>query len=115
MTTVFTKPQVINQGDKPAFAVIPWDEYESLVNNQIEPDESEIWFQNEVVKANVRGDSLIKAWREYLGLTQDELAVKASLKQPALARLEKSDANPRKSTLKKIAAAMEITIGQLME
>jgi DNA-binding XRE family transcriptional regulator len=113
--TELTKPQVITQNDKPAFAVIPWDEYESLVKNQIDPDESDIWFPNDVVKANVRGDCLIKAWREHLGLTQDELAVKASLKQPALARLEKPGANPRTSTLNKIAAAMEITIEQLME
>ncbi len=115
MITELIKPQVITQNNKPAFAVIPWDEYESLMNKQIEPDESDIWFPNDVVKANVRGDCLIKAWREHFGLTQDELAVKASLKQPALARLEKSDANPRKSTLKKIAEAMEITIEQLIE
>jgi len=90
VTTVFTKSQVIT-------------------------DESDIWFPNDVVKANVRGDCLIKAWREYLGLTQDELAAKANLKQPALARLEKSDANPGKSTLKKIADALEITVEQLIE
>ena len=115
MTTVLIKPQVITQNDRPAFAVIPWDEYESLINNQIEPDESNIWFPNDVVKANVRGDSLIKAWREHLGLTQKELAAKAGIKQPALARLEKPDANPRKSTLKKIADAMDLTVEQLME
>ncbi len=115
MITELTKPQVITQDNKPAFAVIPWDEYKALVNNQIEPDESDIWFPNDVVKANVRGDCLIKAWREYLGLTQDELAAKANLKKPALARLEKSDANPRKSTLKKIADALEITVEQLIE
>jgi len=115
VTTVLTKPQVIIQDDKPAFAVIPWDEYESLVKNQIPPDESDIWFPNEVVKVNVRGVSLIKAWREHFGLTQGELAAKANLKQPALARLEKPDANPRQSTLKKIADAMGITIEQLIE
>ncbi|MDZ7664150.1 MAG: helix-turn-helix transcriptional regulator [Desulfotignum sp.] len=52
---------------------------------------------------------------EYLGLTQEELAARAGIKQPALARLEKPDANPGIGTLKKLADAMGITIEQLRE
>lgn len=115
MTTALTNNvQIIEQGGKPAFAVIPWDEYQSLVE-RVESDESDVWFPHEVVKANVRGDSLIKAWREHLGMTQGELAAKAGIKQPALARMEKPDANPRNSSLAKLADAMGITIEQLME
>ena len=110
-----TDPQVITQNGKPAFAVIPWDEYQTLVHNQVTPDEPDTWFPNEVVKANVRGDSLIKAWREYFKLTQAELAKKAGMKQSALARLECSNASPRKSTLTKIADAMGISVDQLIE
>jgi transcriptional regulator with XRE-family HTH domain len=61
------------------------------------------------------GDSLIKAWREYLGLTQEELAAKTGIRQPALARLEKPGANPRAATLKKLADAMGILVGQLRD
>ena len=110
-----TDPQIIKQNGKPAFAVIPWSEYQALVRNQVTPDESDIWFPNEVVKANVRGDSLIKAWREYFQLTQAELAKKAGMKQSALARLESSSASPRKSTLAKLADAMGISVEQLIE
>jgi len=110
-----TNTQIITQDGQPAFAVIPWDEYQRLLKGQIEPDESDIWFPNDVVKANIRGDSLIKAWREHFGLTQGELAAKAGLKQPALARLEKADSTPRKSTLKKLADAMDISVEQLIE
>ena len=78
-------------------------------------DEADIWFPHDVVKANVKGDSLIKAWREHFGLTQEELAERAGIKQPALARLEKTESNPRKSTLKKIADAMGISLEQLIE
>lgn len=109
-----TDPQIITQNGKPAFAVIPWDEYQTLVRNQVDPDESDIWFPNEVVKANVRGDSLIKAWREYFKLTQAELAKKAGMKQSALARLESSGSTPRKSTLVKLADALGISVDQLM-
>jgi DNA-binding XRE family transcriptional regulator len=72
-------------------------------------------FPNEVVKANVRGESLIKAWREYLKLTQAELASKAGMKQSSLARLESNTTNPRKSTLLKLAQAMGITVDQLID
>ena len=109
------KPQIINQNGKPAFAVIPWGEYQKLLHNQMSADESDVWFPNEVVKANVRGDSLIKAWREHLGFTQKELAEKAGIKQPALARLEKAGSKPRQSTLKKIADALGISPEQLVD
>ena len=110
-----TNAKILELDGKPAFAIIPWDEYQDLLNNQIGTDESDVAFPHEVVMANVRGDSLIKAWREHLGLTQDELASRSGIKQPALARLEKPDANPRRSTLKKIADAMNITVEQLID
>ena len=110
-----TDPQIISHNGKPAFAVIPWNEYQELIHNQMESDESDVWFPNEVVKANVRGDSLIKAWREYLKLTQAELAAKAGMKQSAMARLESNSVNPRKATLAKLAEAMGINIEQLID
>jgi len=112
---VHTDPQIITQDGKPAFAVIPWEEYQKILASS-EADESEIWFPQEVVEANaVRGESLIKSWREYFNLTQKELAQKAGMTQPSLARLENSDSTPRSSTLKQLAAAMEITMEQLIE
>ena len=110
-----TNAQVIEYGGKPAFAVLPWEEYQSLIKNQIPADESDVEFPHEVVAANVMGDSLIKAWREYKGMTQAQLAAKAGIKQPTLARMEKPDANPRRSSLGKLADAMGITVEQLME
>lgn len=113
--SVHIDPQIIKLNGKPAFAVIPWNEYQKLLNNQIESNESDVWFPNEVVKANARGDSLIKAWREYLNLTQAELASKAGMKQSALARLETNTTNPRKSTLLKLAEALGVTVDQLID
>ena len=110
-----TKPQIIISEGKPAFAVIPWEEYQSLLNNTTEECNSDILFPNEVVKANARGDCLIKAWREYLGFTQKELAEKTGMKQSAIARIESSKTVPRKSTFKKLAEAMGINIEQLIE
>ncbi len=106
-----TEVTIIKQNGEPAFAVLPWKEYQSLLNDQ----EKDVFFPNEVVKANARGDSLIKAWREYKGLTQEELAQKAQISQPALARLERPETTPRKSSLIKLAEALGITPEQLVE
>lgn len=104
-----TDPQIITQGGKPAFAVIPWDEYQRLTGK----GEADVWFPNDVVKANSRGESLIKAWREHFGMTQEKLAELAGMKQSALARLEQPDANPRRSSLERLALAMNISVEQL--
>ena len=108
------EPQIIMQNGKPAFAVIPWEEYQKLTRHI--QDETDVWIPHEVVKANaINGATMIRSWREYLGMTQQELARKAGMTQPALARLEKSDSKPRIGTLRKIAAAMDISIEQLTD
>ncbi len=110
-----TDPQIILLDGKPAFAVLPWDAYEELTKYR-DKALHDIWFPQSVVEANaVREESLIKAWREYSGLTQKELAERAGIKQPALARLEAGNSTPRASTLKKLANAMNLTIEQLIE
>ncbi len=114
MTTPI-EAQIIKMGDKPAFAVIPWRTYQKLVKNYV-PDEADVWFPQEVVEANVvRGESLLRAWREHLGLTQAEVARRAGMSQPAYAKLERPDAHPRTATLRKIAQAMNLSIEQLTD
>jgi predicted transcriptional regulator len=49
--------------------------------------------------------TLIKRARDAAGLTQAELARRARMKQPEIARLESAGANPRLSTLKRVVAA----------
>jgi predicted transcriptional regulator len=79
-------------------------------------DESDAWFPQEVVEAHaVRGESLIKAWREHQGLTQADLAARAGMAQSSVARAEQRAARPRTTTLKKLAAAMNLSVAQLVD
>ena len=67
---------------------------------------------HEVVSRIVDGATPIRAWREYLNLTQEEVAVRMGISQPAFAQQE-SVAKPRKATREKIAKAFSITASQL--
>ncbi len=110
--SVHTDPQIISQNGRPAFAVIPWNEYQELIRNQIKT-EADVWFPNEVVKANVRGRILSGHGREYFKLTQADMAAKAGMRQSDLARLENSDANLKTDALIKLAETMGIDVEQL--
>ncbi|SHE95218.1 Helix-turn-helix [Microbulbifer donghaiensis] len=53
----------------------------------------------------------MRAWREYLKLTQAEVAKRLNITQVAYAQLEASQ-RPRKPTLQRVSAALGITVEQ---
>ena len=91
---------------QPAFAVIPYAEFIQRFA------QGEGLIPHDVVSATVDGVPPMKAWREYLSLTQAEIAERLGISQSALAQLELS-ANPRKSTLRRVAQALGVTVAQL--
>jgi predicted transcriptional regulator len=100
-----TNIQVINGPDgKPAFVVIPYDEYKKSQTAGTIP--------HEVISATVDGATPVKAWREYLRLTQAEVAERLVIAQPSYAKQEASE-KLRRSSIEKIAAALGITVEQL--
>lgn len=108
--SALTNIQIIEQNGKPAFAVIPYDEYLKLL-----PDE-DVTIPHEVVGLVVKkGMNLVKAWRAYLGMTQAEVAKKAGISQAALSQMEKSENKLRTATLKKLARVMDLSVEQLKD
>ena len=104
--------QIITEHGQPAFAVIPYKNFIELTK-LLRDEREEILIPHEVVKAHIlRGISMIRAWREHLGFTQEEVAKRAGMSQPAYAKIEKADARPKTITLKKIAEAMGIKAEQ---
>lgn len=55
------------------------------------------------------------AWRRYGGLTQAVLAERANLSRPYLSRLEKGKADPALSALRRLALALDVSVGELIE
>lgn len=103
-----TNVQLINGADgRPAFVVIPYAEYMA----QYGKDHHLI--PNEVAGMVLKDDlSPMKAWREYLRLTQAEVAERLGVTQAAYAQLENAK-RPRRSSLARVAKAMNISLAQL--
>lgn len=102
--------QTIEQGGKPAFVVIPYDEFLRL-HPEIEQKDG---IPHEVVHNMIHKDiSRIRAWREHFGLTQKELAKKMGISQAAMSQIEAIGARPRKSTLEKLSKVLNLSLDQL--
>ena len=107
--------QTIEYEGNPAFVLVPFDIFRKI-RPLLDHEATRNAIPHEIVRLNALKDvPMIKAWREYLGMTQSELAKKAGMSQPAIAKLERSGAKLRKATLKKLARAMSLTLEQLEE
>lgn len=92
---------------KPAYAVIPYADYLSLSRQQAPT------IPNAVVNKVINKDMTpIRAWREYLGLTQTEVASRLGISQSAYAQQEAREP-VRKATREKVAKALGIVPEQL--
>ena len=57
----------------------------------------------------------VKEWRERRGMTQEQLAERAGISRPYLARLETARQDPKLSTLEKIARALKVDVTKLLK
>ena len=76
--------------------------------------DSKVYFPHEVVHSHaVEEKSLVRSWREYKGLSQEEMAKRMGISQPAYAQMEKPSARLRLNTRIRIASALGIIPEQL--
>ena len=98
---------ILGADGKPAFVVVPYDEFRRLAGSFTSGT-----IPHAVISAEVDGASAIKAWREYLRLTQAEVAGRMGVSQAAFAQMEAAK-RPRKATLQKVADALGLELAQL--
>jgi transcriptional regulator with XRE-family HTH domain len=66
-----------------------------------------------VVRRHIEdGVSMARAWRDYLGLSQAEVAERMGITQAALSQVERAKRH-RRETLERLADALEISEDQL--
>lgn len=103
--------QIINKNSEPEYAVIPYGAFLYLMSQLKQIDT----IPHEVVGLVIKKDiSMLQAWREHLGLTQQVLADRMGITQAAYSQMESKNAKLRKATLKKLADAMELLPEQLL-
>jgi len=116
--------QIIKQGDKPEWAVVPYDVYVELVEKAemaqdvqdydrakaaLEHGDDEV-VPSEVIYAILDGGNPIKIWREYRGLSQQELAEKGGISVPYLSQLETNKRKGSLYVLSAIAKALKVSL-----
>jgi prevent-host-death family protein len=123
-----TDHQIVTYNGTPVAVVIPYEEYLRLTRIEDAEDREDILSDAEIEA--VRNDpytipdevvgmmqknnfSIIRAWREYLGLTQGDVAKAMGVSQPVYARMESGKVNSRILTLRRIANALGIDAAQL--
>jgi DNA-binding XRE family transcriptional regulator len=120
--------QVIKQGNKPEWAVVPYDTYLQLIEKAemlqdiqdydnakaaLERGEDEL-IPAEVVDAIFDDANPIKVWREYRGMSQQELAEQAEISVPYLSQLETNKRKGSLGVLSAIAKALNVSLDMMV-
>jgi DNA-binding XRE family transcriptional regulator len=120
--------QVIEREGKPEWAVLPYDEYLQLIEDaemlqdirdydnvkaSIEKGEQEL-VPSEVVFAILDGENPIRVWREYRGITQQQLAETAGISPPYLSQIENNRRSGTMEVLIAIANALNVSLDDIV-
>ena len=119
--------QIIERDGKPEWAILPYEEYLQLIEQAelledirdfdeisaaIERGDEEL-IPAEVVNAIVDGRNPIKVWREYRGLTQQQLADIVRISKPYLSQIETGKRTGTTDVLSAIAKALDVSLEQV--
>ena len=119
--------QVIEKNGKPEWAIIPYEEYQRLLEEaeklqdiqaydeaKLSVAQGEELIPSEVTFALLDGESLIRAWRKYRGMTQQQVAEKAGISKPYLSQLESGQRRGTTEVLGAVARALEVSLEDLV-
>lgn len=113
--------QIINYQDKPAFAVVPIDEWHSLVSHledmqDINDAKNALGmesFPEVVIEQLLAGVHPQKVWRDYRGMTLQSLAEYCNVTQQTLLRIENNEIQPSIEVIAKLASVLNCDIDDL--
>jgi DNA-binding XRE family transcriptional regulator len=121
------KTQIIEKNGKPEYSVIPYADYLRLLEASEDKADAEVVAEfheayragreflipAEILRRELAGESPIKLWRVYRGLTQQELAVQAGISKPYLSQIESGKRQGTVETLTAIARAIDVPLDVL--
>lgn len=119
--------QIIQKNGKPEWAVIPYEDYRRLLEEREmlqdirDYDEArsalaggEELIPGEVTYAILDGQNPIRVWREYRGMTQQQVAEKAGISKPYLSQLESGQRKGTTQVLSAVARALHVSLDDLV-
>jgi DNA-binding XRE family transcriptional regulator len=113
--------------DGKEFAVLPMDRLRKLMDDaemladvraydaakaRIERGDDEL-IPLEITERRLNGENTVKVWRDYRGLTQEELAKASKVSRTMIAAIEAGHKHGGIATLKKLARALEVDLDHL--
>jgi DNA-binding XRE family transcriptional regulator len=105
------KHQIIESDGQPLFVLVPYEEYLAYLKpSATEPTAIPLAVSK---AANLGGKTLVRAWREYKGFSQADMAERLGISRPAYAQLEANGSNLRAATVHRLAAALGVTWEQI--
>ena len=120
--------QVIEKGGRPEWAVIPYEEYQRLLEDaQMLQDvrayeeakqalaAGEELVPSEVTYAILDGGNPVRVWREHRGLTQQQVAKAAGISVPYLSQIESGKRKGSVAVLSAIAGELKITLEDVLD
>lgn len=120
--------QIIKKDGRPEWAVIPYEEYQRLleaaemlqdvrdydeVKAALARGEEEL-IPAAVTDALLAGENPLRVWREYRGLTQQQVAAEAGISKPYLSQLESGQRKGTAEVLSHIAGALKVSLDDLV-
>lgn len=123
------KVQTIVKNGKPEYVVLPWDEYRAMLEALEDRADAaaltgfaerlargdEETLPAAMVDRLLAGESPLRVWREYHGLTQSQLGEAAGVAQSMVAMIERGDRRGTADKLASIARALKIEIDDLTQ
>ncbi len=116
-----------NKSGNPAYAVVPWDEYRTMVDRLEELEDivdadkamADIadggeTYSPELVERLVRGDNPVRVWREYRGMTTAALAAAAGVTSSAISQIEGGKRGLSVELLKRLAEVLRVDMDDLV-
>ncbi|MFZ2444892.1 MAG: helix-turn-helix transcriptional regulator [Syntrophobacteraceae bacterium] len=122
------KVQVIEKDGRPEWAVIPYTEYERLLEaaedledvrdydavKQALASGSEELVPGAVADRLLDGENPVRVWRKHRGLSVSNLAAACGLTPAAVSQIENGKRSPSIETVKAIAAALNIEVDDII-
>ncbi len=120
--------QVIEKNGQIEWAVIPYPEYQRLLDAQemladiraydeakASQQTGEELIPSQIVYALLDGENPIRVWRDFRALTQQQLAGKAGISKPYLSQLESGKRRGTTEVLKRLALALDVSLEDLVD